>query len=48
MNSKVKDTIHTIEGYTVDPNAYGLWTRKNGYPVKLADEGKEKESEVDE
>ena len=29
-------------------NAYGLWTRKNGYPVKLADEGKEKESEVDE
>ena len=46
MNNKVKDTIHTINGYTIDPNHYGLWTRKNGYPVKLADEGKEEGEEI--
>ena len=45
MNNKVEPTIHTLEGYTVDPNSRGLWTREKGYPLKLADEGKEEGEE---
>jgi len=45
MNYKIKPTIHTIDGYIVDPNSYGFWTRKNGYPITVEDYEKEKEKE---
>lgn len=31
----MKETIHTINGYIVDPKGFGLFTRHKGYEVMV-------------
>ena len=32
---RVEETIHTINGYNVDPKGFGLFTRHKGYEIKV-------------
>ena len=36
---RVEETIHTINGYIVDPKGFGLFTRYKGHEVKAKVKG---------